>query len=201
MKLKGRVTRLEPFGAFVDLGSGVEGMIHVSELRHERVEHPNEILEENQDLEVVVLDVKNLGSKRKERISLSVKALEKDPWDEIRDQFKTGSVVAGKVDSLESFGAFVELAPNVRGMVHVSEMADKRIAHPRDVVSTGDEVKVVVLEVDRRRKRLRLSIKQVEKIEDSKNMKEFRERQIQEQDSDPSSNSMLDALRRAQLID
>jgi len=200
VKVQGKVTRLEPFGAFVDLGAGVEGMIHVSELRHERVEHPKEVLEENQDIEVVVLDVKSLGSKRKERISLSVKALEKDPWDEISDQFKAGNVVAGKVDSLESFGAFVELASNVRGMVHVSEMANKRIEHPRDVVSVGDEVKVVVLEVDRRRKRLRLSIKQVETIEDSKNMKEFQERQRQEQDSDPGGNSMLDALRRAQLI-
>ena len=200
-KLQGKVTRLESFGAFVDLGSGVEGMIHVSELRHERTEHPKEVLTENQEIEVVVLDLKSLGSRRKERISLSVKALEKDPWDEIRREFKPGKVVAGKVESLETFGAFVELAPQVRGMVHVSEMANKRIEHPRDVLSVGEEVRVAVLEVDGRRKRLRLSLKQVETIEDSNNMKEFRERQRQEQEIDSGENSMLDALRRAQLID
>ena len=86
-------------------------------------------------------------------------------------------------------------------MVHVSEMANKRIEHPRDVLSVGEEVRVAVLEVDGRRKRLRLSLKQVETIEDSNNMKEFRERRRQEQEIDSGENSMLDALRRAQLID
>ena len=201
-ELDGKVTRLEPFGAFVDLGGGIEGLIHVSEMTHQRVEHPQEVVQEGQDVKVAVVRLKNLGNKRKERISLSLKALEKDPWEEMSEQFRPGTVVQGKVDALEDYGAFVELAPNVRGMVHVSEMADKRVAHPREVVSVGEEVQVAVLELDRRRKRLRLSIKQVETMEDATNLKEFQMRQKKEKGEPASSgNALIDALKRAQLVD
>ncbi|MBT4610683.1 MAG: S1 RNA-binding domain-containing protein, partial [Gemmatimonadetes bacterium] len=200
--LTGKVTRLETFGAFVDLGHGVEGLVHVSELKHERVGHPQEVVESGQELKVKVLEVKSLGSRRKERISLSLKALEADPWGEVRSQFPQGSVVTGKVESLESYGAFVELAEGVRGLVHVSEMADKRVNHPRDVVSIGDEVKVAVVEIDNRRKRLRLSIKRAEQMEGETNLKEFADRQQQEQEEAGGANSaMLEALKRAQLIE
>jgi len=200
-RIEGRVTRLENFGAFVDLGSGVEGLVHVSELKHERVEHPKEVLEKGQQVTVIVLAVKNLGNRRKERISLSIKALERDPWDEIRAQFKPGTVTEGKVGSIEDYGAFVELAPNVRGMVHVSEMADRRIPHPREVVSVGDQVKVAVMEVDTKRKRLRLSMRRAEQVEDQANLREFHERQRQERSEEPTGGAMQDALKRAQLID
>ena len=148
-----------------------------------------------------MLGTKDLGSVGKERISLSVKALEKDPWDEVKDRFKAGFVTVGKVESLEEYGTFVELAPNVRGMVHISEMADKRIAHPREVVSVGDEVKVAVVEVDSKRRRLRLSMKQAESLEDRTNLKEFQQRQQQDREETESGNSMMDALKRARLID
>ena len=200
-ELAGKVTRLEPFGAFVDLGGGIEGLIHVSEMTHQRVEHPQEVVQQGQDVKVAVVRLKSLGNKRKERISLSLKALEKDPWEEMSEQFRSGTVVQGKVDALEDYGAFVELAPNVRGMVHVSEMADKRVAHPREVVSVGDEVQVAVLELDRRRKRLRLSIKQVETMEDATNVKEFQVRQRKEKDEPSVGNALTDALKRAQLVD
>ena len=150
---------------------------------------------------MVVLEVKDLGHRRKERISLSLKALEADPWDEIKAQFAVGTVAQGTVQALEEFGAFVELAPNVRGLVHVSEMADRRIAHPREVASVGDEVKVAVLEVDSRRRRLRLSMRQAEQVEDQSNLREFNERQRQEHPDTPDGGSLQDALRRAQLID
>ena len=200
-RLEGKVTRLEDFGAFVDLGAGVEGLVHVSELKHERVEHPKEVLEKGASVKVVVLAVKNMGNRRKERISLSLKALEKDPWDEIRAQFKTGTVAEGKVESIEDYGAFVELAPTVRGMVHVSEMADRRIPHPREVVSVGDRVKVAVMEVDTKRKRLRLSMRRAEQVEDQTNLKEFHERQRQQREDEPTGGSMQDALKRALLVD
>ncbi|MBD05015.1 MAG: hypothetical protein CME24_11790 [Gemmatimonadetes bacterium] len=199
--LTGTVTRLESFGAFVDLGHGVEGLVHVSEFKHERVGHPQEVVESGQEVKVKVLEVKSLGSRRKERISLSLKALEADPWGEVRAQFPQGSVVNGKIESLESYGAFVELAEGVRGLVHVSEMADKRVNHPRDVVSVGDEVKVAVVELDNRRKRLRLSIRRAEQMEGEANLKEFTDRQQREQEEAGSANSaMLEALKRAQLI-
>jgi small subunit ribosomal protein S1 len=200
-ELTGTVTRLENFGAFVDLGSRVEGLIHVSELRHERVAHPQDVVQAGQEVKVRIIAVKNLGNRRKERISLSLKALERDPWAEVRDQFPAGSVVNGKIESIEDFGAFVELAANVRGLIHVSEMASKRVNHPRDVVSVGDEVKVAILEVDNRRKRLRLSMKRAEQMEGETNLKEFEARQRQEQTESPGNATMLEALKKAQLID
>ena len=200
-QLAGKVTRLESFGAFVDLGSGVEGLVHVSEISHRRVGHPQEALAVGQPVQVEVLRTKDLGKRRKERISLSIKALEKDPWEAIKEQFAVGTVVTGKVDGLEDFGAFVDLAEGVRGLVHVSEVADRRIGHPREVLSLGDEVKVVVLEVDVRQQRLRLSISQVDALESKAHLAEFRQRQQQEQEATQGSSAMLDALRRANLTD
>lgn len=200
-QLAGKVTRLESFGAFVDLGSGVEGLVHVSEISHRRVGHPQEALAVGQPVQVEVLRTKDLGKRRKERISLSIKALEKDPWEAIKEQFAVGTVVTGKVDGLEDFGAFVDLAEGVRGLVHVSEVADRRIGHPREVLSLGDEVKVVVLEVDVRQQRLRLSINQVDALESKAHLAEFRQRQQQEQEATQGSSAMLDALRRANLTD
>ena len=200
-EIQGKVTRLESFGAFVDLGSGVEGLVHVSELSHQRVKHPQEVLSVGDEVRVTVLRTKNLGHRRKERISLSLKALEKDPWDELREAYSPGTVIEGKVDALEDFGAFVEVMPGIRGLIHVSEIADRRIAHPREVLEMDQEIKVVVLEVDARRHRLRLSLKQVESLESATNLKEFHERQKKEKEEAQAGNIMLDALKRAKLID
>ncbi|MYF92645.1 MAG: S1 RNA-binding domain-containing protein, partial [Gemmatimonadetes bacterium] len=169
--------------------------------RPRRVLHPQEVIDEGHHVHGAVLRTKDLGQRRKERISLSIKALEKDPWQEIKEQFAVGTVVTGKVDGLEDFGAFVELAEGVRGLVHVSEIADRRISHPREVLSLEDEVKVVVLEVDVRRQRLRLSISQVDTLESEAHLAEFRQRQQQEQEAEQGSSAMLEALRRANLTD
>ena len=200
-KLKGAVTRLQDFGAFVALGAGVEGLVHVSEISHQRVNQPGDVLQEGQEIEVVVLDTKALGNRRKERISLSIKSLEKNPWDVVREEFSAGTVATGKVDSLEDYGAFIELVEGVRGMVHVSEIADRRIAHPREVLSLGEEVRIVVLEADMRRQRLRLSIKQVESMESAANLQDFQDRMKREKVEEPTGNALTDALRRAKLVD
>jgi small subunit ribosomal protein S1 len=201
-QLTGTVTRLENFGAFVDLGARVEGLIHVSELRHDRVNHPQDVLQPGQEVTVKVIGVKNLGDRRKERISLSIKALEQDPWDDVRGAFPQGTVTMGRIEGIEDYGAFVELAPNVRGLIHVSELADRRVNHPRDVVSIGDEVKVAVLELDNKRKRLRLSIRRAEQVEGETNLKEFAERQRQEKASEGGGNTaMFEALKRANLVE
>ena len=201
MKFTGTVTRLENFGAFVDLGSRVEGLIHVSEMRHERVNHPQDVVKAGDEVTVKVIAVKNLGDRRKERISLSIKALEKDPWDDVRSQFTAGTVTMGKIEGIEEYGAFVELAPNVRGLIHVSELADRRVNHPRDVVSVGDEVKVAVLEVDDKRKRLRLSIRSAEQVEGATNLKEFAQRQAEEKAEGVGNATMFEALKRAKLVE
>ena len=134
--LQGTVTSLQDYGAFVDLG-GLEGMIHISELAFHRVKHPSEILSVGQPLEVTVLRVdKTDNPKRPEKIALSIRALSQDPWNEVAQQFPVGSRVQGHVTRLQPFGAFIELAPGVEGLVHISELgAGKRIGHPQEVLS------------------------------------------------------------------
>jgi small subunit ribosomal protein S1 len=157
--VRGTVTALSSYGAFVDLG-GVEGLLHVSEISHRRVADPAEALAVGQALEVEVLRIeppKAPGGA--ERISLSLRSLEPDPWRSAAERFAEGAVVAGRVARLESFGAFVELAPGIDGLVHVSELgAGRRVDHPRQAVAVGQEVTVTVLAVDPERRRISLSM-------------------------------------------
>ena len=156
--LQGRVSSVQEFGAFVDLGE-VEGLIHVSELGHSRVSHPSEVLKPGQLVEVKVLKVEPGESGGRARIGLSMRALAPDPWATARQQFPIGTTLPGIVRRLESFGAFVEIAPGVDGLVHVSKLTlDRRIAHPRQVVSVGDRVEVTVLTVDDAQRRIGLSM-------------------------------------------
>jgi small subunit ribosomal protein S1 len=153
------VVSLTAYGAFVDLG-GVEGLLHVSEISHSRVADPADVLAAGQSLDVEVLRIeppREPGGA--ERISLSLRALEPDPWRQAAARFAEGSVVPGRVARLESFGAFVELAPGIDGMVHVSELgAGRRIDHPRQAVEVGQEITVTVLSVDPERRRISLSM-------------------------------------------
>jgi len=198
-RLEGTVTRIQPYGAFVDLGAGVEGLIHVSEFKHERVEHPQDVVKQGAQVTVAVVRVQKLGDRKAERISLSLKALIEDPWDKVKGQFSTGSVVDGKVEALEEYGAMVVLADDVRGMIHVSEIAEKRIAHPREVLSVGESVRVAVIEKDDRRRRLRLSLRRAEQVEDAANLREFKKRDEKESKSSDLQNALTDALKRARL--
>jgi small subunit ribosomal protein S1 len=156
--LEGKVARLEPFGAFVDLG-GVDGLVHVSEIGHERVGHPRERLTEGQPVKVKVLAVES-GAAGKTRISLSIKATLPDPWTGIEERFKPGMRVTGVVSRLADFGAFVNLAPGVDGLVHVSEAAMGHVKHVKDVLAAGDSIEAIVLAVDPVKKRISLSLKQ-----------------------------------------
>jgi small subunit ribosomal protein S1 len=150
--LKGTVTSLKDYGAFVDLG-GVEGMLHVSELGHIRVQHPKDVLSVGQVLEVQILKME------KDRISLSLKSLAADPWADVADRFPAGTKAPGTVVRVEPFGAFVELAPGVEGLIHVSELAaGRRVNHAREVVKIGQGVEVTILSVDHERHRLSLSL-------------------------------------------
>jgi small subunit ribosomal protein S1 len=157
--LTGHVTRLVPYGAFVDIG-GVEGLVHISQISHARVSDPAEALHEGQDVQVQILEIQNLGRGRDERISLSIKALAQDPWPAMAGTLAVGSDVTGKVARLADFGAFVELIPGVEGLVHVSELASRRLMHPREVVSEGDEITVRILDVNLQGRRISLSRKQ-----------------------------------------
>ena len=154
--IRGKVVGFKPFGAFVDLG-GIEGMLHVSELGFQRVEKPEDVLALGQELDVAILKVE--PGEKGERISLSLKALANDPWRDATASLGEGSRVKGTVTRLQPFGAFVEIAPGVEGLVHISELgAGRRINHPKEVVAVGQQVEASVLSVDHDKRRLSLSM-------------------------------------------
>ncbi|WP_273090646.1 30S ribosomal protein S1 [Cryptobacterium curtum] len=154
MRLKGTVSSIVDFGAFVDLG-GIDGLVHISELSWSHVNHPSEVVKVGDEVEVQVLDV----DLQRERISLGLKQTTEDPWVKLVESYPVGSIIDGKVTKTVPFGAFVELGPNVEGLVHISEMANKHIETPTQVVHAGDEVKVKVMEINTERRRISLSMK------------------------------------------
>ena len=155
---KGRVKNITDFGAFVDL-DGVDGLLHITDMSWGRVKHPSEILKVGQELDVMVLDVDH----DRERISLGLKQLTKNPWDTVLEQFPVGARVQGKVVNLAAYGAFVEIAPGVEGLVHISEFSwTKRVARASDMLSVGDEVQVVVLSVNTETQKIALGIRQTQ---------------------------------------
>ncbi|MEF2651077.1 MAG: 30S ribosomal protein S1 [Slackia piriformis] len=154
MRLKGTVSSIVDFGAFVDLG-GIDGLVHISELSWNHVNHPSEVVKVGDEVEVEVLDV----DLQRERISLGLKQTTEDPWLKLVESYPVGSFVDGKVTKIVPFGAFIELGNNVEGLVHISEMAAKHIDTPAQVVKVGQEVKVKVMEINPDRRRISLSMK------------------------------------------
>jgi small subunit ribosomal protein S1 len=155
--VEGQISNIVDFGAFVDL-DGMDGLIHISELSWSHVNHPSEVLEIGQTVEVKVLDI----DRERQRISLGLKQTQSDPWQQVLDQYNEGDVVEGKVTKVVTFGAFVEIMPGVEGLVHISELAQHHVENPREVVSQGDQVQAKIIEVDAERRRLSLSLKRVE---------------------------------------
>ena len=161
--LQGRVTRLMPFGAFVELTPGLEGMVHISELSWSRVQKPEEILQVNDTVSVKVVDISDSDKKNQKKIALSMKQVSGDPWDSVAQKIHVGDKISGKVTRCMDFGAFVEIAAGIEGLVHVSEMSYvKRIVKPADVVSPGETVSVLVKEIDPKGRRISLSIRDAE---------------------------------------
>lgn len=157
---KGRVTRIMPYGAFVELIPGVEGMVHISELSWSRAEKAEEIVSANDTVSVKVIAVADGEKKNRKKISLSMKQVDTDPWDKVTDNFHPGTKVSGKVTRCMNFGVFVEIAPGIEGLVHISEMSYlKRVINPADVVKAGETVSVMIREVDAKGRRISLSIR------------------------------------------
>jgi small subunit ribosomal protein S1 len=153
----GTISNIVDFGAFVDL-DGMDGLIHISELSWSHVNHPSEVLEIGQEVKVKVLDI----DRERQRISLGLKQTQSDPWQQVLESYSESDVVEGRVTKVVTFGAFVEILPGVEGLVHISELAQHHVENPREVVSQGDAVNVLILEVDAERRRLSLSLKRVE---------------------------------------
>ena len=155
--IEGQISNIVDFGAFVDL-DGMDGLIHISELSWSHVNHPSEVLDIGQTVEVKVLDI----DRDRQRISLGLKQTQSDPWQQVLDSYREDDVVEGRVAKVVTFGAFVEILPGVEGLVHISELAAHHVENPREVVSQGQAVNVRILEIDGDRRRLSLSLKRVE---------------------------------------
>ncbi len=158
LECEGKVTRLMDFGAFVDLG-GIEGMVHISEISHERINHPSEILKPGQQVKIKVMKIEP-DKEGQPKISLSIKALEPDSWEKGLG-FQEGEIIHGKVSRITDFGAFVAVAPGVDGLVHISEISYERLSHPSKLLHEGDGVDVLVMGIDHQARRISLSIKEV----------------------------------------
>ena len=154
MRLKGTVSSIVDFGAFVDLG-GIDGLVHISELSWNHVNHPSEVVKVGQEVEVQVLDV----DLNRERISLGLKQTTEDPWRSLVKKYPVDAIVEGTVTKLVTFGAFVDLGEGVEGLVHISEMAKQHVDQPSQVCAVGDQVQVKVMEIDLDRRRISLSMK------------------------------------------
>jgi small subunit ribosomal protein S1 len=174
--VRGTVTSLREFGAFVDIG-GVEGLVHVSELGYARVENPAEVLEIGQAVEAQVVKLEPDPSGGRGRVGLSLRALAADPWQSAVERFPAGTTAKGTVRRLEPFGAFVEIAPGLDGLVHVSRLArDRRVSHPRQVVTIGQAVDVTVVSVDPEKRRMTLSmVESARRARDATELAENRE--------------------------
>jgi small subunit ribosomal protein S1 len=189
--LEGMVTRIQPFGAFIDIG-GLEGLLHVSRMSYGRVEDPRKVVDVGQKISVRVLSIENEGT-RKERISLGLADLGPDPWETLTGEHKEGDVVSGKVARLTDFGAFVQLAEGVDGLVHISEIANQRIQHPQEVLKVGDEVEVRILRIESEKRRVSLSIRQVSEEQPARPRREPRAPRRQES-SPPSSGALTHTM-------
>jgi small subunit ribosomal protein S1 len=153
----GRVSSLTDFGAFVDLG-GADGLIHLSELSWGQVQHPSQVLKVGQEVDVRVVGV----DRENKKIALSLKQVEENPWTRIENKYHIGDTVPAKITKLAQFGAFAELEPGVEGLVHISELSDERITHPKQVVREGEAVQLRIIKIDPQRHRLGLSLRQAE---------------------------------------
>jgi len=172
---KGVVSSIVNFGAFVDLG-GVDGLVHVSELSWKHIDHPSEVVEVGQEVTVEVLDV----DMERERVSLSLKATQEDPWQQFARTHQIGQVVPGRVTKLVPFGAFVRVEEGIEGLVHISELAERHVEIPEQVVQVGDEIFVKIIDIDLDRRRISLSLKQANEGAAS----------IEEEDFDPTLYGM-----------
>ncbi|HTD68718.1 MAG TPA: 30S ribosomal protein S1, partial [Candidatus Limnocylindria bacterium] len=158
-KVKGKVVNLVPYGAFVELEPGVEGLVHVTELSWtKRIAKPSDVLKQGQEIEAVVLGI----NRDEQKISLGVRQLETNPWEKAAEKYPPGTKVKGKIRNLTSYGAFLELEEGIDGMIHVSDVSwTRKINHPSEVLKKGDDVEAVVLEVDKANQRIALGVKQL----------------------------------------
>lgn len=169
---KGRIKRLVDYGAFIDLG-GYEGLLHVSEIAHTRIDQPSDVLQEGEEIDVYILAL----DREKERVSLSRKKLLKSPWEIVMEKFQEGDIIEGTVVRIAPFGAFVEIEAGVDGLVHISQLANHRVEKPEDVVQVNEKIKIKILSIDPEEKRIGLSLKEALNEMENQEVQNYMEKQ------------------------
>jgi small subunit ribosomal protein S1 len=192
-KIKGKVRNLTEFGAFVEVEEGIDGLIHISDLSWtKRVKHPSEVLKKGDTVEAVVLNI----DAENQRLSLGLKQLATDMWDEFFSHHKVNDIVQGKVVRVTNFGAFVELHEGIEGLVHVSELDEKRIEKPEEAVKVGDVYAMKIIKINEGEKKIGLSIKAVKQDEYKQDLESYRESANAQETS--TATALGDAFRAAQ---
>ena len=187
-KISGRVRNLTDFGAFVEIEEGIDGLIHVSDLSWiKRDVHPREVLKEGDEVEVIVLQI----DPAEQRVSLGLKQVEPDPWLQVPEKYKIGTVVRGEIMNLTSFGAFAKLEDAVEGLIHISELADRRIEKPEEIVSIGDQLELKVIHLDVDERRIGLSLKAALAEQERATTVQFQEEQSESKDEEPATVGSL----------
>ncbi|WP_100333496.1 30S ribosomal protein S1 [Bacillus alkalisoli] len=181
--LEGTVQRITDFGAFVDLG-GIDGLVHISQLSYEHVSKPSDVVQEGQKVTVKVLSV----DRDNERISLSIKETLPGPWNAVSEKLSPGTITEGVVRRIVTFGAFIELLPGVEGLVHISQISNKHIGTPHEVLTEGETVTVKVLEVNEKEQRISLTIRELEEVEEEEDYSQYNQ---QEESSGFSLSEMI----------
>ncbi|MBI5966252.1 MAG: 30S ribosomal protein S1 [Deltaproteobacteria bacterium] len=161
-KIQGRIKNITDFGIFIGIDEGIDGLVHISDISWvQHLKHPSEIFKKGQEVQAIVLNI----DKENQRFSLGIKQIQKNPWDEVHHRFRVGQLVKGKVTNVTKFGAFVEIEPGIEGLVHISELSHQRVEKATEVVRAGDEIQTVVINVDPKKHKIGLSIKDVDRYQ------------------------------------
>lgn len=159
-KIQGRIKNLTEFGIFIGIDEGIDGLVHISDISWtQRLKHPSEVYKKGQEVQAIVLNI----DKENQRFSLGIKQIQKNPWDDIHHRFKVGQLIKGKVTNVTKFGAFVEIEPGIEGLVHISEISNQRVETASEVTKAGDEIQAVVINVDPKKHKIGLSIKDIDR--------------------------------------
>ena len=168
-KIQGRIKNITDFGIFIGIDEGIDGLVHISDISWtQRLKHPSEMFKKGQEVQAIVLSI----DRENQRFSLGIKQIQKNPWDDIHHRYRVGQMAKGKVTNVTKFGAFVELEPGIEGLVHISEISHQRVEKAEDALKVGNEIQAVVINVDPRRHKIGLSIKDVERYQTQQAHKE-----------------------------
>jgi small subunit ribosomal protein S1 len=161
-KIQGRIKNITDFGVFIGIDEGIDGLVHISDVSWtQRLKHPSEMFKKGQEVQAIVLNI----DKENQRFSLGIKQIQKNPWDDIHHRYRVGQLAKGKVTNVTKFGAFVELEPGIEGLVHISEISHQRVEKTEEALKIGDEIQTAVINVDPKRHKIGLSIKEVDRYQ------------------------------------